>query len=620
MKRNRKFILACPLLPALLLLAGGGCRRPPVPSGLAVSAMKIAAAAGAEKRFGELRAGDPDLAKVLRTGTINTLLAESPWVGRIRENGVSQQALFFVDDMSARWNAGRSGMRRLAFSIYHPRDSQLTYRVHFQARGRKWLAYERTAAQRQFFHETVELDPSWRDLRVTLETRGRGIGVWVNPRFIAGVKKPRVFVVIVLDSVRVDHTSLHGYVRDTTPAWAALGRDGRVFRRAYSSSSWTLPAHVSLFSGRDLPDHRVLGPSDRIGGDYPLLAEVFQKNGFTTAAFTGGGFVDAQFGFHRGFQVYANKPGDVFLMDSAGKVLRHFKDFAERHWGEDLFVFLHTYQAHAPYKFPSRFKTALHPGLKSNLLGPGNFLGDKRVACFRELPAAERRELIDLYDTALHYADQALVGGVASFLREKGVYDEATIAVLSDHGEEFYDHGSWEHGHSLYGELIRIPLVIKYPHGRRRGQDDQLTSISDFPSLLLQAGGLDAPPGFAPALRRGPARVLAAALPESPIIQGIPAKVAFIDDRFHFIHNQTGRPAGTRFDPPPPPIRVHELYDLRDEGQQRDLAGGRPPALKEFHERLTAYLRRLRAARRGGGGALDDGLRRELKSLGYLGD
>lgn len=618
MKLNWKFILACPLLPALLLRAGG-CRRQPVPSGLAAAAASIAAPAGAEKRFGELRANDPDLAQVLRPGTINTLLAGNPWAGRIRESGVSQQALFFVDDMSAHWDVERGGKRRLAFSIFHPAGSQLSYRVHFAARGRKWLAYERKATRRQFFHEAVELDPSWRDLRVTLETRGQGIGAWVNPRLIADRKKPRVFVVIVLDSVRADHTSLHGYARDTTPAWAALGRDGRVFRRAYSTSSWTLPAHVSMFSGRDLPDHRVLGPTDRIGEDYPLLAEVFQKNGFTTAAFTGGGFVDAQFGFHRGFQVYSNRPGGVFLMDSAERVLRHFKSFADQHWGEDLFVFLHTYQAHAPYKFPSRFKPALNPGLKSNLLGPGNFLGGQKTACFRELAAADRRELIDLYDTAIYYADQALAGGVAGYLKEKGAYDEATIAVVSDHGEEFYDHGSWEHGHSLYGELIRIPMVIKFPHGRRRGPDDGLTSIADLPSLLLQAAGLDAPPDFAPALRREPKRVLAAALPVSPIIMGIPAKVAFVNERFHFIHNQIDRRALAAFDPPPREPRLYELYDLRDEGQLRDLAGGRPPALKEFHERLAAYLRRLRAAR-GSGGALDDGLRRELKSLGYLGD
>jgi|GEM_PF-6903450 len=540
------------ILVGLLLVAGVCCRRQPVPGGLAASAISIAAPAGAEKRLGELRAGDPDLAGVLRTGTINTLLAENPWAGRIRENGVSQQALLFVDDMSARWNLGRSGKRRLAFSIFHPAGSQLSYRVHFESRGRKWLAYELNATRRQLAHGAVDMDPSWKDLRVTLETRGRGIGAWVNPRFIANGKRPRVFVVIVLDSVRADHTSLHGYARDTTPAWAALGRDGRVFRRAYSTSSWTLPAHVSLFSGRDLPDHRVLGPTDRIGEDYPLLAEVFQKNGFATAAFTGGGFVDAQFGFHRGFQVYSNRPGGVFLMDSAERVLSHFRNFAEQHWGENLFVFLHTYQAHAPYKFPSRFKPAINPGLKRNLLGPANFLGDRKSACFRELAAADRQELVDLYDTAIFYADQALVGGVAGFLKEKGAYDEATIAVVSDHGEEFYDHGSWEHGHSLYGELIRVPMVIKFPHGRRRGLDDGLTSIADLPGLLLQSAGLDTPPGFAPAVRRGPTRVLAAALPVSPIIQGIPAKVSFVDDRFHFIHNQIDRRALSLFDPPPP--------------------------------------------------------------------
>lgn len=617
---DHKNIPAWPLLAALLL-AGGACRRQgPDPSGLAVAAMTVSAPACALQRYEELlRRGGPELAKACQRGTINTLLPGSGWAGRWRESGVAQQAIFFVDDMSAEIAARGRGRRCLAFSVFHAGPERLTYRVLLEAGGKRWRAFERQAAQRQTFSAEVAIDPAWKKFRVTLETRGRGLGAWVNPRLLGGKTRPRVFVLIVLDAVRADHTSLFGYGRDTTPELSRLAREGRVFRQAFSTTSWTLPAHVSLFSGRDLPGHRVLGPTDRIGEDVPLLAEVFQKSGFATAAFTGGGFVSDHFGFHRGFQVYSNNPGNVFSMDSADRVLRNFQSFADGHRGEDLFVFLHTYQAHAPYKFPSRFKTILDPGLSGNLLGPSNFLGEKKSACFAALPGDVRRQLVGLYDTAIRYADQALVGGVARYLKARGDYDGATIAVLSDHGEEFFDHGGWEHGHSLYRELIRVPLVIKFPRGRRRGVDEALTSIADLPALLLEDAGLEAPPGFPPAARRGERRLLAAALPVSPIIQGIPAKVSFVDERFHFIYNMIDPRALAAFDPPPPPPRVHELYERRDEGETNDLAAARPPALKAYLDLLAPYLRRLRAAR-GSAAALDEGLRQELRSLGYLGD
>lgn len=618
MTRSRSLLLL-PLLAALL--PASACRRPPAePAGLAVAPMAVEAPAGAVGRLAALLdEGGADLAKACPRGAINTLLPGQAWAGRVRESGVSQQAIFAVDDMAVEFAARGPLRRRLAFSVFHAGPGPRTYRVLLEAGGRRWRAFERRAAQRQSFSAEVALDPRWREFRVRLETRGRGLGAWVNPRLIGRDRPPRVFVVIVLDSVRADHTSLLGYGRRTTPELERLAREGRVFRQAFSTTSWTLPAHVSLFSGRDLPGHGVLEPSDRIPDDVPLLAEVFQKNGFATAAFTGGGFVSDHYGFHRGFQVYANNPGNVFSMDSAERVLRNFRHFADAHWGEDLFVFLHTYQAHAPYKFPSPLRHAVDPGLDGNLLGPANFLGEKKTAVFAALPDPARRQLVGLYDTAIFYADQALVGGVVRYLKERGAWERATVAVASDHGEEFFDHGSWEHGRSLYGEVLRVPLVIKFAGGRRRGVEDRLTSLADLPALLLAGAGLETPPGFPPAPGEGEDRALSAALPVSPIIEGIPPKVSFVDRRFHFIYNDIDPRLASRFDPPPPPLRAHELYDRRDAAERRDLAGARPPELKAYLERLAPFLRRLRQARRAGG-TIDEGLRQELRSLGYLGD
>lgn len=610
------------LLPLLVtLLMASACRRPaPEPAGLAVAPLAVEAPAGATGRLAALLdEGGAELARACPRGAINTLLPGSAWSGRVRESGVSQQAIFAVDDMAVEFVARGPRRRRLAFSVFHAGPGPRTYRVLLEAGGRRWRAFERRAAQHQSFSAEVALDPRWREFRVRLETRGRGLGAWVNPRLLGRDGPPRVFVVIVLDSVRADHTSLMGYGRRTTPELERLAREGRVFRQAFSTTSWTLPAHASLFSGRDLPGHGVLEPADRIGDGVPLLAEVFQKNGFATAAFTGGGFVSDHYGFHRGFQVYSNNPGNVFSMDSAERVLRNFRHFADGHWGEDLFVFLHTYQAHAPYKFPSRLRHAVDPGLDGNLLGPGNFLGGKKTAVFAALPDPVRRQLVGLYDTAIFYADQALLGGVVRYLKERGAWERATVAVASDHGEEFFEHGSWEHGRSLYGEVLRVPLVIKFAGGRRRGVEDGLTSLADLPALLLDGAGLEAPPGFPPAPAKAEGRVLSSALPVSPIIEGIPPKASFVDKRFHFIYNAVDAHAPSRFDPPPPALRAHELYDRRDEAERRDLAGARPPELKAFLERLGPFLRRLRQARRAGG-TIDEGLRQELRSLGYLGD
>jgi arylsulfatase A-like enzyme len=610
-----------PFFLAVLGIAGAGCRtRPPAPRGLVMADMVFDATAAQEKRLDELlRDKDSYLGRIFKTARLNVLLPEKKWTGRVKENGVSRQALFFVDDMRGRCRVKNNGEGKIAFAIFNPRGSRLVYSMYLAKHKSEKLVFRKEFASEQAFSGEIPLDDSRSDFDIVLETRGQGLGAWINPQLVGRKDEPRVFVVIVLDSVRSDHTSLYGYPRRTTPALEKLALDARVFRNAYSTTSWTLPAHVSLFSGRDLLGHGVLGPGDRIQESYPLLAEVFQQNGFVTAAFTGGGFVDDRFGFYRGFQVYSNKPGGIFLKDSSERVLKHFRSFAEACWGEDLFVFLHTYQAHAPYKFPGRFKGAINADLRSNLIGPVNFLSSKRSAWFKPIDPAGRQELLDAYDTAIFYADQTLVDGVVGFLKEKKAYEQATIVVASDHGEEFYDHGGWEHGHSLYNELIRIPLLIKYAKNRRRGTDGSLASIADVPRLLLQGSGLRTDPANFPGIADAERRVLPIALPVSPIIKEIPTRVSFVDGRFHFIYNIIDRQALKIFAPPPRDLPVYEFYERRDARETQNLATGRSPALKQFHDRLASYLRQWRRSR-GGQQETDENLRRELKALGYLND
>lgn len=573
----------------------------------------------AEARFNEL-VTKTELEKIFIKDTINRFYPGSKWVGRVKDRGVSYQALFSIDETKIVYNAGNPEQRRLNFSIYNPPGSKLFYRVYLEDKTRKKRIYSGYFKEQRHISSQVNLDPTFKkDSRIVFETRGKGIGAWVNPRFVKKSGKSRVFVIIVLDTLRYDHTSLYGYKRKTTPHFEALALDGRVFRNAYSSTCWTLPAHVSLFSGKDLVRHRVATQDNTIPDDYPLIAEVFQKNGFVTAAFTGGGFVNDHYGFHRGFQYYSNLPGRVFNLNSAETVLQHFKNYIETYWGEDLFVFLHTYQVHAPYKFPPKYVRHFNKDLNVNLKGPGNFIRDKKTEIFKPLKEEDRQTLVDLYDTAIYYADEALVGGVIRYLKDKGVYDRAMLVVTSDHGEEFYDHGSWEHGHTLYNELIKIPLVIKYPGNRKKGNEKALASFTDIAGMMLQESGLPYEAEQFPVHIGETDRVLPVLFPHSPIIRHIPPKVSFVNDTHHFIYNMIDPEEMKVFDPQPRDPQVYELYALKDIKETINLAKKESKALREFRTLLKKYLKLLRSMK-GKTSKMDKNLERELKSLGYLKD
>jgi len=428
-------------------------------------------------------------------------------------------------------------------------------------------------------------------------------------------------LLIVMDTMRWDHTSAYGYHRNTTPFMEKLATDGVKYDHAFSSTSWTLPAHVSLFSGKDLSQHGVVGPGDSIHTDYSLMTEFFQKNGFVTAAFTGGGFVEDSYGFYRGFQYYSNVPGNVFSMNSAERVFNHFKNYISRYWGNDLFVFLHTYQIHAPYKAPRNYVAQIEKNQEGNLLGISNYIKQKQQY-YKAIEAPERQQLIDLYDASILYTDEMLLGNVIGFLKEKGVYDDAMIVVMSDHGEEFYEHGSWEHGHTLYNELIKIPLIIKFPKSSKQPHpkvEKGLVSITDVPGLMLKESGIPYNQDAFPVDIGNPKRLLPVLFPESPIVKQFLTKVSFVDNEFHFIFNKMDKNKLSFFNPQPKSIPAYELYQRQDVHETKNVYKQFFQKTLQFKEPLKRYLEKLKHLKRKNK-TLDNQLQKKLKSLGYLGD
>lgn len=571
---------------------------------------------GAETKLKQ-RLEDEKWGRIFKRETINLNYPDNPWSGRVKYSAISYQAQFAVGDSKTVFKLKDLTADGLTFSICNPENSRLFYKVSVKYKDRTLSLFKGFYDKEALESKYAPLKRAFKgDVELVFETKGKGVGAWLNPRLTAHKKKPKVFIVTVLDTLRYDHTSLYGYKRKTTPVLDRLSEEAVVFADAYTTTSWTLPAHVSLFSGKDLAQHGVVTPNHQVPVDCPLLAEQFQAAGYVTAAFTGGGFIEDTYGFARGFQFYSNIPGRVFDMESAQRVLNHFTRYIERFWGNDLFIFLHTYQVHAPYKAPRKYLDRIGDDLP-NLKGIKNFIRENS-GFYGAIEPEQRQLLIDLYDASILYADEVLVGGLVDFLKRKGVYDDSMLVVLSDHGEEFFDHHSWEHGHTLYKELVKIPLLVKYPRARRTGRVKDLASITDIAGMMLNESGLAYDESVFRDRTGEEKRVLPVLLPVSPIIKEFPPKLSFVDKNYHFIFNVRDEEKPAFFDPPPPAARDMELYESKDYLEKTDLHKRRKHITDRFGKQLAKYLELFEGVKMDKF-KLNKELEEKLKSLGYLG-
>lgn len=285
--------------------------------------------------------------------------------------------------------------------------------------------------------------------------------------------KPRGVVLISVDTLRADHLQTYGYRRPTSPNLDLLGADGVVFNRTYASSPWTLPSHVSLLTSLFNINHGVHRPTDRMDESLVTLTEVLRQNGFSTSAITGGTLVSYLYGFSRGFDTYKEGDGAMDYNNSAELVARSAAEWIENNKEKNFFLFLHTYQVHTPYDTPSPYGAMfLDPDAVWKRAHTTEIFNGKK-SIFKELSDAERRNLIGLYDAEIRYSDEALLKPVVEKLKALGLYDDSMIIFTSDDGEEFFEHGSWDHGVHLYDESLRVPLVIKFPRSRFKGKNDQ---------------------------------------------------------------------------------------------------------------------------------------------------
>jgi arylsulfatase A-like enzyme len=300
-------------------------------------------------------------------------------------------------------------------------------------------------------------------------------------------------ILITMDTTRADHLSVYGYPRDTTPALRRLARDGVVHANVLSTSSWTLPAHASLFTGLMPSRHRADrlqadaagGAGDRVPRTRPLdpdqltLAEWLAGRGYRTGAVSANfAYLSHAFGLDQGFQFSESRPnsGTAFvLLDVIDRRLvvlpwlrRALLPYRPaRVISRRALAWVRTVQ-HVPFFLFVNYMEPHTPNVAG--LRYAQFAGDDLGERIAVAPAG--RAAVDLYDSEIASMDAA-IGELLDGLRRLGVFDCSLIVVTADHGESLGEHGTWGHGSTLNQPELRVPLIVKYPwsawRGRRRG-------------------------------------------------------------------------------------------------------------------------------------------------------
>lgn len=418
----------------------------------------------------------------------------------------------------------------------------------------------------------VPLDANEAGARLVFRTTGSpdatlAPAAWGNPtltRTDAAARSTRKIVLVSLDTLRADHLGTYGHELPTSPTIDALARTGTVFDRAFSPAPFTLPAHVSLFTSQDPSAHHVLVNTGRkLSSRDTTLAEAFQQEGIVTAGFHGGGYVGASFGFAEGFDTYERHSGFADAVDST-------LEFLEARRDENVFVFLHTYDIHAPYEAPDaqlspfaeRFRKlsdALPDGVAADQLGSMRRLSEHNQGS-RPFSADELELLRLLYDAGIRAADDQLARFLDG-LERLGLRDDTLIVLMSDHGEEFMEHGGLLHGHSMHGELLRIPLIMAGPGIPAARRVTEAVGLVDIAPTLLAWLGAPKPASMEgralqPAFRD---RTLAAAPLAGSLLAQERELLSLVHAEHHYIHDaETG---------------AELLFDLRsDPGEMNDLA------------------------------------------------
>lgn len=455
---------------------------------------------------------------------------------------------------------------------------------------------------------------------------------------ITSPPRPPNVVIFLIDTLRADRLGAYGYGKPTSPHIDELARTSVVFENAYAPAPWTLPSVVSLFTSTFPCEHGVLADGQRARTDHATLAQRLKTRGYTTASFHANPYAGKASGMDAGF----DRADLVPVVD--GPLVDEWLDTLDE---EPFFLYIHNLEPHDPYRAPRRLidrfgrvpeETCVEIGGRllsyrkltrvdfaaGHALGTTDNTQDQITAMDRIAEYAA--ELNTLYDAAVRDADEK-VGRVIAVLKRRNQWENTLFLLLSDHGEEFGDHGRWQHDQSVYEELVRVPLIVHRP-GPQEGPTRVagVASLVDvMPTILDLVGAEDACADCAGTSLRGHWTV------ESD--RGGPRlaipTMRWNTKKYFRPHKETRGDLNVVvrlgewkaiFNAEP---RTLELYDLgEDAGERRDLAADHPALVEMMQLEAREWIDACRTRAEGRAvpieGYLDERQRERLRTLGYM--
>jgi arylsulfatase A-like enzyme len=453
----------------------------------------------------------------------------------------------------------------------------------------------------------------------------------LNPR-LAGQNGPEELpahapvsnvILISIDSLRADRLGCYGNNHATSPTIDRVAREGVRFADAMSTSSWTLPAHMSLLTGRYVLSHGVIADTDRLPDGVPTLAETLHQAGVRTGGIASTPLLGQRFGFGRGFDYYdesiaASPTFDVVRDEPAPATTDLAMKWLRESRGARFFLFVHYWDVHYDYTPPPPYDSMFDPDYRGSITGV-DFFGNKAVN--RRMPKRDLEHLLALYDGEIRWVDDH-IARLLSLVEELGIAERTAIIVTADHGDEFFEHGFKGHGRTLYREVVQVPLIIRVP-GMREGEVVATpVSLADVAPTVLNLMGVRGPAGIDghdlfPVLARSQPK-------DQPDVQAWLCSLARIGTARRSRHwgncqAMEHSSVGTlihRFQP----LRL-EFYAGSDFAQRQNLARSskwpRYEQLALLRNRLNAHWSAYRGAGKQRTSEIDVTTRERLRALGY---
>lgn len=418
---------------------------------------------------------------------------KSEFVQRVEFNDTTRPALLLPSGAKAFCNLRIIGKSILHVSLslvdkYIFDPQRIVFRISIKASGRPVKTINEHLDINQYKNHlwkdiTIDLSEySGEKIELTFEhvTTGKKlpvddniITVWGGPELNAQKKSnEKNVILIILDAVRPDHMSCYGYERKTSPLIDSLAENGALFKTAVTAAPWTLPSHMAIFSGlypsecgynTETFNKTVIpkGSFSSFSTDIHTMAEFLSENGYSTAAFTGGGMLRPEYNFDQGYRSFTHLNEDKSVIPH----IMLISDWIKKYKDSKFFLTLHTYDTHCPYTH-IYFTSKNSDSIKSSA--------------------------IDSYDSGILFADSQ-IQKITEILKTEGILKDTLIIVMSDHGENFDTQylkinetsSCGAHGVSLYDAELRIPLIFSgagMPSGI--AINDQVRTIDILPTIL----------------------------------------------------------------------------------------------------------------------------------------